>query len=281
MKIAVASKRASLGSYVFEPPTPDVERYGPQRTKFTKKNVYQRTTRWKRSHALRVVMQIHQRWQRWEGVRITHENGWFSILLVLWILCMIGSFAGTMYGCAYYQRQLSKLQGLAHQAISQTTRMYDRNLTPLFEVYDNRQGGGRRTPVSFDEIPQVMRDALIAAEDHSFWTNAGIDPQGILRSGLKLLEHMCNGNFKCIPGIAQLDFNQQTKQHEPLLGLARASLLAGMPQKPVTDNPTIDQEHKQRALARQRAILNQMIALHMSVAGLGRITPSICSSYVA
>jgi membrane peptidoglycan carboxypeptidase len=85
----------------------------------------------------------------------------------------------------------------------------------------------------------------------------------------------CNQDFKCTPGIAQLDLNQQTRQHNPLLALARASLLAGMPQKPVTGNPTIDDAHKQRALARQVNVLNQMITLNMSVAGLGHITSAI------
>jgi membrane peptidoglycan carboxypeptidase len=306
----------------------------------------------RRSHALRVAIQMRQRRVRWQRTQPDIGRIWSSILLGLWTLCMIGSSSATMYGFTYYQSQLQKLQELDYQAISQTTRIYDRNLTLLFEVYDNREGGGRRTPVSYDEIPQVMRDAMIAAEDHSFWTNTGIDPQGILRSSLQFLEHSvvlgggstitqqliknltgndavtvnrkigeavlaigltqhypkwkimemyfnvapfgsmdlgvetaveeyfhllpsCDRNFKCMPGIAELDLNQHTRQHNPLLALARASLLAGMPQKPVTDNPTIDEVHKQRALARQANVLNQMITLNMSVAGLGRITPTI------
>src|SRR5438876_9213911 len=51
----------------------------------------------------------------------------------------------------------------------------------LTELYDPNEGG-RRTPVQYKDIPQVMQDAMIAAEDHTFWTNSGIDPQGILRA---------------------------------------------------------------------------------------------------
>lgn len=310
------------------------------------------TKRSKRSHTLRVAMQMRQRRERWQHMQSAIGHMWSSIFFALWTFCMISSISGLLYGFTFYQSHVQKLQQLDHQAISQTTRIYDRNLALLFEVYDNREGGGRRTPISYDEIPQAMRDAIVAAEDHSFWTNAGIDPQGIVRSSLELLEHSmvmgggstitqqliknltkndaltlnrkiaeaalaigltqhypkwkimemyfnvapfgsmdlgveaaveeyfhlwpsCDQHFTCRPGIAQLDFNQQTKQHDPLLALARASLLAGMPQKPVTNNPTIDKAHKQRALARQADVLNQMMILHMSVAGLGPITSTL------
>ncbi|HEY4034665.1 MAG TPA: transglycosylase domain-containing protein [Ktedonobacteraceae bacterium] len=343
---------ATIDGPVVQPPAPYVESYRPSSSRYKKKRLKLPAKRWKRSSTLRVAMQMHQRRERWKRTQSDAGHLWSSILLALWILCMIGSFSGTVYGFTYYQSQLQKLQQVDHRVISQTTRIDDRNLTPLFEVYDNREGGGRRTPVTYNEIPQVMRDALIAAEDHSFWTNSGIDPQGIVRSGLEFLEHSmvlgggstitqqviknltgndaltlnrkigeaalaigltqhypkwkimemyfnvapfgsmdigveaatkeyfhllpnCDQDFKCIPGVAQLDLNQQTRQHDPLLALARASLLAGMPQKPVTDNPTIDATHKQSALVRQIDVLNQMITLHMLVAGLGRITPAL------
>ncbi len=329
-----------------------MEDYHPKSYRLTKKLLNQEVKQWKRSPVVRIAMHMRQRRKRWKQMQSDRGHLWSCILLTICTLCIISSFSGMLYGFAYYQSQLQKLQQLNHQVISQTTHIYDRNLTPLFEVYDNRQGGGRRTPVTYDEIPQVMRDAIIAAEDHSFWTNSGIDPQGIIRSGLQFVKHneilgggstitqqvvknltgnhaltlnrkigeaalaigltqhypkwkimemyfnvapfgsmdigveaaveeyfhllpSCDQNFKCIPGIAQLDLNQQTREHDPLLALARASLLAGMPQKPVTDNPTIDAIHKQRALARQADVLNQMMTLNMSVAGLGHITPTL------
>jgi membrane peptidoglycan carboxypeptidase len=39
-----------------------------------------------------------------------------------------------------------------------------------------------RTTVPLSEIPQHVEDAVIAAEDASFWTNKGLDPKGILRA---------------------------------------------------------------------------------------------------
>ena len=39
-----------------------------------------------------------------------------------------------------------------------------------------------RTTVPLEDIPQHVQDAVIAAEDATFWTNKGIDPKGILRA---------------------------------------------------------------------------------------------------
>ena len=39
-----------------------------------------------------------------------------------------------------------------------------------------------RTSISLSEVPQHVQDAVIAAEDRTFYTNKGIDPKGILRA---------------------------------------------------------------------------------------------------
>ncbi|MFK7863698.1 MAG: penicillin-binding protein 1A [Pseudohongiellaceae bacterium] len=41
--------------------------------------------------------------------------------------------------------------------------------------------GNRRNPVSFDEIPQVLIDAVIATEDARFYSHPGVDLQSLLR----------------------------------------------------------------------------------------------------
>jgi membrane peptidoglycan carboxypeptidase len=42
-----------------------------------------------------------------------------------------------------------------------------------------------RRVLSFDQIPQVMADAQVAAEDRTFWTNPCIDFKGIVRAALQ------------------------------------------------------------------------------------------------
>ena len=39
-----------------------------------------------------------------------------------------------------------------------------------------------RDSIPYSEMPQDIKDAVVAAEDHTFWTNHGIDPKGILRA---------------------------------------------------------------------------------------------------
>ncbi len=39
-----------------------------------------------------------------------------------------------------------------------------------------------RTSLSYDQIPKAMKDAQVAAEDRTFWTNPGISPMGMLRA---------------------------------------------------------------------------------------------------
>ncbi|HYF73970.1 MAG TPA: transglycosylase domain-containing protein, partial [Nocardioides sp.] len=41
-----------------------------------------------------------------------------------------------------------------------------------------------RIPVSLDDIPQTMQDAVVAAENRSFWSDSGLDFKGIIRAAL-------------------------------------------------------------------------------------------------
>src|SRR6266581_3954879 len=297
-----------------------------------------RSKPWKRSHSVRVAMQMRHRRERWNQGRPTGQRIAIISATIFALLLVIVLSSGAASGYAYYQSQLPRLQGLANQQIEQSTRIYDRNGKLLYVAYDNKTGRG--TPVSYKYIPGVLQDAMLAAEDHTFWDNSGIDPQGILRAatqysssgsvqsggstitqqviknlthdtqvslqrkipeaalaiGLtqqypkwKILEMYFNispfgaqelgvdaaaedyfglppkcKNFKCTPALAFLDLNQKGKP-DPLLALARASLLAGMPQNPVSYDPTLGKEHIKLARARQNYVLQQMLALNMHI----------------
>jgi membrane peptidoglycan carboxypeptidase len=84
------------------------------------------------------------------------------------------------------------------------------------------------------------------------------------------------GVFNCsLPAIAQLDYNTTTHKHDPMLALARASLLAGMPQNPVSYDPVLGPNNKALALVRQDYVLNQMARYGVQVQGVGTITPAV------
>ena len=295
---------------------------------------------WKRSRSVRLAMLMRHRRERWQQAQPNSKKIWTIALSIFLLLLLMAISSGAVSAYSYYQGQQGRLQGLAIRQIDQTTRIYDRNGQLLYVAYDNREG--RRIPITFNYIPGVMQDAMIAAEDKTFWDNSGVDPQGILRAagqytssgsvqsggstitqqliknltndkevslqrkipeaalaiGLtqqypkwKILEMylnvspfgaqelgveaavedyfglkpICNQNFNCIPAIANLDYNPATKKHDPLLALARASLLAGMPQNPVTYDPTLGPDNVKLALARQDYVLQQMLSLNMHV----------------
>lgn len=55
--------------------------------------------------------------------------------------------------------------------LSQVSRIYASNGTLLAELHDGRVS----EPARFDEIPQIMIDAVLAAEDSDFFEHAGVD----------------------------------------------------------------------------------------------------------
>src|SRR5579884_3847674 len=134
---------------------------------------------WKRSRTVRIAMRMKHRRARWQRSQPNAKKIAVGILIAFCLLLVVSLSSGSAYAYGYYQSQLPRLQGLANQQTEQTTRIYDRNSVLLYEAY---AAGGRSTPVTYKYIPQVMQDAMIAAEDHTFWTNSGIDPQGILRA---------------------------------------------------------------------------------------------------
>ncbi|MFC5731255.1 MULTISPECIES: transglycosylase domain-containing protein [Nocardioides] len=40
----------------------------------------------------------------------------------------------------------------------------------------------KRDSIDYEEMPQTMKDAVVAAENRTFWTDRGIDPKGIVRA---------------------------------------------------------------------------------------------------
>ncbi|MDQ2887401.1 MAG: transglycosylase domain-containing protein [Chloroflexota bacterium] len=133
---------------------------------------------WKRSRSVRLAMQMRHRRQR---LTTGSKRVVIGIIVGLLFALVIMASSGTAYGYSYYQSQQPQLQEIANKQISQVTHIYDRNNVLLANVYDTN-GPGRRISVNYDDIPQVMRDAMIAAEDPTFWTNSGVDPQGLLRA---------------------------------------------------------------------------------------------------
>lgn len=113
----------------------------------------------------------------------------FSQLLgVLALLIALSTLAvgGVAYSSYSQTRAILKprLEALNGQQLFQTSRIYDRNGTLLYEFF----GAGKRTNVSIDEISPLLIKATIAVEDKTFYTNPGFDLNGIVRTLLNSLQ---------------------------------------------------------------------------------------------
>ena len=85
---------------------------------------------------------------------------------------------GGIFALAYFTKDLPSPQDLAKDPLAQSTRVYDRTNEHLLYQFEDE----RREVIEYKEIPQVLVDATVAAEDKSFWTNPGVDLFGIIRA---------------------------------------------------------------------------------------------------
>src|SRR5213083_2705740 len=79
---------------------------------------------------------------------------------------------------AFFTEDLPSPQDLAKAPLAQGTKVYDRTGNTLLYQFSEEN----REVVGFDQIPQVLVDATVAAEDKSFWSNPGVDVLGIMRA---------------------------------------------------------------------------------------------------
>ncbi len=105
--------------------------------------------------------------------------------LLLSVVSGIASAAGVY---SYYAKDLPDPgEIVTRQEQFETTKIYDRTgKVLLMEVIDPRHGD--RTLLPLEQIPEDFRNATIALEDKTFYTNIGIDPQGIARAFLLNLQ---------------------------------------------------------------------------------------------
>lgn len=100
--------------------------------------------------------------------RLVRASGLLLVLLVL------GS------GALWFSTELPTPEHLRARAALGSTRILDRRGQLLYELPEPLSG--RQRPVSLDTIPLALRQATIAVEDASFYSNSGIDMRGIARA---------------------------------------------------------------------------------------------------
>jgi len=97
------------------------------------------------------------------------------------VFCLILFVLGTMGIFAYFAKDLPDPTKINQRQIVQSTKIYDR--TGQIVLYDIH-GEEKRTIISFEEIPQFIKNATVVAEDDNFYHHIGMDWRGILRAAL-------------------------------------------------------------------------------------------------
>jgi penicillin-binding protein 1A len=99
---------------------------------------------------------------------------------VLFLFGLLGLTA--IGGIAYVIAQVP----LPHDApLAQTTILTDASGAQLAVLH----GDENRLPVKLNQVPKVLQDAVVAAEDRKFYSHSGVDPLGVLRATWADLRH--------------------------------------------------------------------------------------------
>ncbi len=101
---------------------------------------------------------------------------------ILFLISSLLAAVATIGGYLYLNPKLPSIKGLSNVQLQVPLRIYSSEGELMGEF-----GEKRRTPKRLDEIPLLMQDAFISAEDSRFYEHPGVDYQGILRAAINLI----------------------------------------------------------------------------------------------
>ncbi|NMC62321.1 MAG: penicillin-binding protein, partial [SAR324 cluster bacterium] len=107
----------------------------------------------------------------------------FIVLFFLFLLFGATSLIFMAWGYYYVTRDLPELFSAADYKPPIVSSVYAADGTLVAEFWKEK-----RYPVKLDEIPKLVKDAFIAAEDASFYVHPGLDPMSIARAALANLK---------------------------------------------------------------------------------------------
>src|SRR5699024_5659431 len=104
---------------------------------------------------------------------------WKALIVLILIAGLLG--AGAIGGLFWwYSRDLPTLNNISDYQPKQVTRVVDRDGNVLASWTDDERLV--RTVLTPDEIPELMQEAMVSAEDGSFYSHGGLDFIGLLRA---------------------------------------------------------------------------------------------------
>ena len=122
----------------------------------------------------------------------SHNNGrhkskkrplrWLIIVLGLGVSAVIAGVAGVIGAYFYVAPSLPAAETIRDIPLQIPLRVFSRDGHLIAEF-----GERRRILVTYDEVPEHVVNAFIAAEDRRFWVHPGIDYRGLLRALMQLV----------------------------------------------------------------------------------------------
>ncbi|MET0290724.1 MAG: PBP1A family penicillin-binding protein [Steroidobacteraceae bacterium] len=98
-----------------------------------------------------------------------------ALLGVAWI-----AVVGVAGAYVYLAESLPSSESMKRVELQVPMRIYTRSGQLIAQI-----GEQRRIPVTYDEIPELVRQAVLAAEDDRFFSHHGVDWEGVVRAVLK------------------------------------------------------------------------------------------------
>ena len=104
------------------------------------------------------------------------------VLLGLGLVATIGTIAGVIGANYYVTPALPAAETIRDIPLQIPLRIFSRDGLLIEEI-----GQRRRVLIRYDDVPEHVVNAFIAAEDRRFWAHSGIDYRGIMRALFQLL----------------------------------------------------------------------------------------------
>ena len=127
---------------------------------------------------------MHNSTEKKSGPRHNRQHKLIRALIVLLALGSVGGIgvtAGVIGAYYYVEPGLPQAEAIRDIPLQIPLRIFSRDGRLISEI-----GERRRILVTWDDLPQHVVDAFVAAEDQRFFVHPGIDYRGILRAFVEL-----------------------------------------------------------------------------------------------
>src|SRR3989344_2657050 len=114
--------------------------------------------------------------------RIRSRKRLISSFFIITGFLVLALFFATIAVFAWFAKDLPNPSKIVRRE-GFSTIIYDRSGSPLYDVFADEN----RKPIVYEDIPETLKNAVIAVEDKSFFTHEGYSTAGILRSFIKIL----------------------------------------------------------------------------------------------